>query len=111
MKFIKNNSILILSTINLLLLSYLVFFRFIQGDINFQTPGLIGDFVGGVIGTVLTAIAAIFVYRTYKNQDQQLGQQKKEANQNLIDNLYDRITKDIEDLEITFEKPGPLVKG
>jgi hypothetical protein len=111
MKFFKNNSILILSSINLLLLFYLVFFKFVPGGINFQTPSQIGDFVGGVIGTILTAIAAIFVYRTYKNQEEQLGQQKKEANQHLIDNLYNRIAKDVEDLEITFEKQGPLVKG
>lgn len=111
MKLLKNNIVTILSSINLLLLSYLVFYKFNWGVLNFERSGLIGDFVGGVIGTILTAIAAVFVYRTYLNQKDQLELQKKEANQNIIDNLYSRISKDIEDLEITFENPGPIAKG
>ncbi len=101
MKISKAFVILILTIINLLLIVYLVFFKFISGGLNFQSPALIGDFVGGVIGTILTAIAAIFVYKTYRNQDDQLKLQKWEANQKLVDSLYDRIAKDVDDLEVT----------
>ena len=66
--------------------------------------GTFGDYLGGVIGTILTAIAAIFVYKTYQTQEIQLELQKKEANQTIIDNLFDKISKEVDDFEITFNK-------
>jgi hypothetical protein len=107
-KYLQNNYLIILFTLIFLLLLYFSFYKFACYNFNLQTPGLLGDFIGGVVGTVLTAIAAVFVYRTYLTQKQQLEQQKKEANQNLVDNLYDRISNEIDALEITFDKNNGL---
>lgn len=96
--------LVIISSLSFLLLLYSAFFVFTCEKYDFQTPALLGDFIGGVLGTILTAIAAVFVYNTYLTQREQLEQQKKEANQILIDKLYDRISTDIDGLEITFYK-------
>lgn len=101
-KNIEKNFIAIVSCLILLLLCYKTFFYVACKSMDLQIPGLLGDFVGGILGTILTAVAAIFVYRTYVTQREQLEQQKKEANQTLIDNLYDRISREIDGLEITY---------
>lgn len=109
--FKKYYPIIIIAFLIACLLFYWVFYKLAGCNLEYANPGLFGDFVGGVIGTVLTAIAAIFVYGTYETQRKQLEVQnnefelqKKEANQTLVDNLYDRIIKDVEDLEVTFDK-------
>jgi hypothetical protein len=109
--FKKYYPIIIISFLVACLILYWVFYKLAGCSLLYANPGLFGDFVGGVIGTVLTAIAAIFVYGTYETQREQLKVQnsefelqKKEANQTLVDNLYDRIVKDVEDLEVTFDK-------
>jgi len=71
----------------------------------------LGQAIGGVIGTFLTFIVGIVVYITYRTQKEQLEQQKKQANQMIIDTLYDRIVKEIEDMEIKQDFTQTIYKG
>ena len=40
--------------------------------------GAYGDFIGGFLGTVLTIIATVYIYKTYHSQKKELKSQKKE---------------------------------
>ena len=48
-------------------------------EYNFNTDklGQFGDFIGGFLGTVLTAIATFFIYKTYISQKNELESQRK----------------------------------
>lgn len=40
--------------------------------------GTFGDFIGGFLGTILTIIATVYIYKTYHSQKKELKSQKKE---------------------------------
>lgn len=91
------------------LLLFLVFYLIAINSLEYANPGAFGDFMGGVIGTIFTVIASIFVYATYQTQRKQLELQKKEIDQNIIDNLYDKILKEIDSFKI--EHDGRVYEG
>ena len=47
-------------------------------DINFDKLSSFGGFIGGLVGTFLTIIATLFVYKTFINQKLELKSQKTE---------------------------------
>lgn len=63
-------------------LSELINFKYFtkSDDYLFHTDklGHFGDFIGGFLGTILTAIATYFVYKTYISQKEELISQKDE---------------------------------
>jgi hypothetical protein len=63
-------------------LSKLINFKYFTNsdDYLFHTDklGHFGDFIGGFLGTILTAIATYFVYKTYISQKEELISQKSE---------------------------------
>lgn len=47
-------------------------------DLNFDKLGGIGGFIGGIVGTYLTLIATLYVYKTFHTQNEELESQKEE---------------------------------
>lgn len=78
-----------------------LFYGFIP-EIKTEEFGQFGDFYSGIVGTLITAFAGIFVYLTFKTQQQQLQLQKKEANQKHVDSLYDRISNEMDGIEVSI---------
>lgn len=47
-------------------------------DINFDKLGGLGSFIGGLVGTFLTIVATLYIYKTYHSQKEELESQKTE---------------------------------
>ncbi len=59
------------------------------GTINTQTIGTFGDFIGGFFGTILSIVAAILIYATYKTQSKELLEaQRLNSSQQFENNFF-----------------------
>lgn len=47
-------------------------------DINFDKLSGFGSFIGGIVGTCLTIVATLYIYKTYHTQKEELESQKTE---------------------------------
>ncbi len=78
----KATAIVSLSSVLLILYIFILFI--IKTNIDFNLPidtekfGHFGDIIGGLVGTILTFLATILLYYTYKSQREGLKSQKKE---------------------------------
>lgn len=82
-----------------------------SGDIDMDSTGQIGDFIGGTVGTILTALSIILLYKT-------LQEQRKSFNKSQIESRFFELLKFHRDNvnEIEFEyylsnDSSRLVKG
>lgn len=50
--------------------------------------GAFGDFIGGFLGTILTIIATVYIYKTYHSQKKELILQKQLGAQQLSDTSF-----------------------
>lgn len=66
--------------------------------------GTFGDYLGGVLGTLLSGLTIYFVYTTYQTQNSQLKIQKREAYIKDIDLQYDRIISSINEISFRGKK-------
>jgi hypothetical protein len=57
-------------------------------DFKTDVLGHFGDFIGGFLGTVLTAIATFFIYKTYISQKEELENQRKLIKQQQFENTF-----------------------
>lgn len=75
----KKKNVLIILTILLLIFPYDVFEVSLPFNmqINLDRYAGLGDFVGGIIGTVVAGIACWLVYKTYTSQKEELEETKK----------------------------------
>lgn len=96
-------TLLMLSLIIVSLVAYL--FRFYDYGLSFDSTdfGIFGDYVGGVIGTIVAIYGAFYVYQTYRQQENQSTLQQFEntffqllsQQRDIIKNLKGKIgTKD-----------------
>lgn len=58
------------------------------GDIDKSLIGTIGDFIGGVIGTIFTVIATFLIWITYQSQKVELAETRKLVEQQLNANYH-----------------------
>jgi len=78
----KATAIVSLSSVLLILYIFILFI--VKTNIDFNLPidtekfGHFGDIIGGLVGTILTFLATILLYYTYKSQREGLKTQKKE---------------------------------
>jgi hypothetical protein len=76
-----------------------------QGSlISHDTLGQFGDFYGGVLGTIITIVGLIYIYRTYKVQNIQLDVAKKDADLSIINKLYSELLQDINSIQYRRKK-------
>lgn len=89
-----------------------------RGSIDLTSTGQIGDFIGGVVGTILTAISIILLYKTLQAQNKGAKDQTDQFIRNQIENRFFELLKfhrdNVNELEFEFSeyKNHPLtVKG
>lgn len=66
-------TIIVLTFITVLVRGHINF-----NDINFDKLGGLGSFIGGLVGTFLTIVATLYIYKTYHSQKEELKSQKSE---------------------------------
>ncbi|MCO6146568.1 putative phage abortive infection protein [Flavobacterium sp. NRK1] len=60
------------------LLAYIIKGHITFYDINFDKLDAFGGFIGGLVGTSLTIVATLYIYRTFHAQKEELASQKEE---------------------------------
>lgn len=73
-----------------------------QGSEYYQVYGILGDYVGGILGTILTAITLIFVYLTYSSQKIELELQRKLISQQQFESTFFNMLNVHRDLKNSF---------
>jgi len=107
----KDKSIKIVIALFLIIAAYFLFYLEIHikaEEQDFKTF----EVVNGLVGLLLTAVASIFVYNTYKAQKEQIDIQRDEILRNqkdiefnrLLDIMYQHSTKTIKDIEVFRNK-------
>jgi len=76
-----------------------------SGDIDFTKFGTYGDFIGGLLGTILSIVAVILVYRTYISQKEELSMTRNLLKQQQFENTFFNMLKVHQDLKnnISFD--------
>ena len=84
------------------------------GNISFEIIGVIGDFIGGFIGTIFTIATIILVWMTYQSQKQELSNtQDLIRNQNFdtsFFSLLEMLKSVIENMDLRIMKTVPTDK-
>ena len=65
--------------------------------------GTFGDYIGGVIGTIFTVIAALFVWLTYESQKQQLALAKETAIKERFETTFFHMVSELRKILETVE--------
>lgn len=84
MKFKEKIIVLIISSVSMVLVGLTLYAYWKNDFLNFSyflgtdKLGHFDDFIGGLLGTILTGIATFLVYRTYISQKKELKKQKKQ---------------------------------
>ncbi|MEZ4792452.1 MAG: putative phage abortive infection protein [Gelidibacter sp.] len=84
-----------------------------RGDINFTKLGTFGDFIGGLLGTILSIVAVILVYRTYISQKEELSMSRNLLEQQQFENTFFNMLKVHQDLKsnISFNTNNLITKN
>lgn len=69
------------------------------GKIDFTKLGTYGDFIGGLLGTILSIFAVILVYKTYISQGRELELNRKLLEQQSFENTFFNMLKVHQDLK------------
>lgn len=82
------------------------------GDIEFTKLGTYGDFIGGLLGTILSIVAVILVYKTYISQSRELELNRKLLEQQSFENTFFNMLKVHQDLKnnISFSTSNLLFR-
>ena len=80
-----------------------------MSSLTLNNFGLLGDFFGGLIGTFVAAIVAIYAIRTYKSEREL---QKEASVSAMLSTMLDLHKKNVEDIKITkLGTENSVVKG
>lgn len=81
-------------------------------DIDFTKLGTYGDFVGGSLGTILSIVAVILVYRTYISQKEELSMSRNLLEQQQFENTFFNMLKVHQDLKngISFNTENQIFR-
>lgn len=74
-----------------------------NGDIEFTKLGTYGDFTGGVLGTILSIVAVILVYKTYISQSRELELNRNILEQQSFENTFFNMLRVHQDLKNNIE--------
>ena len=69
------------------------------GKIDFTKLGTYGDFIGGLLGTILSIVAVILVYKTYISQSRELELNRNLLEQQSFENTFFNMLKVHQDLK------------
>lgn len=88
------------------------------GSVDLASTGQVGDFIGGVVGTILTAVSIILLYKTLQAQNKGSKDQSHQFIRNQIENRFFELLKfhrdNVNELEFEFsgdKKERLIVKG
>ena len=63
------------------------------GELNMEVTGQVGDFIGGVVGTILTALSIVLLYNTLQAQNKSSQDQADQFNKSQIENRFFELLK------------------
>lgn len=83
-----------------------------SNDLEFTKLGTYGDFIGGSLGTILSIVAVILVYRTYISQKEELSMSRRLLEQQQFENTFFNMLKVHQDLKnnLSFNTEKLIVK-
>lgn len=73
------------------------------GNLDMDTTGQVGDFIGGTVGTIMTAISIILLYKTLNEQRKNSEDQSKQFIKSQIENRFFELLKYHRDNVTTIE--------
>lgn len=86
------------------------------GEINFEATGQVGDFIGGFVGTIISAAGFLFLYLTLKEQRNATKDQRRAFEKERFENRFFELLKLYRDnvsamsIELTDETTTQITK-